>query len=615
MKKLLFILLITGLQINSSSGQNVDGPYFVCLDGSTYTWDIDVPRDCYKYSWSIVPKIAADSTKYTLKNGKTNETFQVEFNNGESLNVTIKCVVKSKEQGVFCGAADYQTGITTSRSVQVGYGGPIQTSDIIQVSPSTCGDQTSISLEGPQYYHANAYEWTLPSGWTANTLNAKNITAYPNGANGGSIAFKVTYFDFLYQEECIDNFDGTFEHSKSKSAVFNLHSLSTLTVNPDEELEVSEVPQITYTANSPKPLSGASYYWVLPCGWETTDGKIGSFYSTKSITVNPSGYTGGNITVKANRSCDGVVKSSNTLSKNYDIVSASANSINGPKIVCTSNSVFSLPGQPGGTTTTWTATPTSLFQATSGTGISFTTQAKAGVSGNATITANVQGSCGNLVLTKSVSAGSPSPGWITGNSSICLTEANYYTMPKLDYNTSYSWTVRTTSGGLVPRGSFIVQQQPAGFYGSKVKLLANITGNYRIYCTVTISENGCNYTHSVYKNITVNVPGTAGCNGMPEFADPSGNFTVYPNPSDDYIEVCYCSAETDTKSSINSSASEVTVPAYELKLFNDQQKIVKHSTKSNIPVTTIDIADLPAGNYFLHIITETETDKRQVFVQ
>ena len=83
-------------------------------------------------------------------------------------------------------------------------------------------------------------------------------------------------------------------------------------------------------------------------------------------------------------------------------------SISGPSLVCTSNRTFTVQNVPQGVNVTWSVSPASLFAVDTGTGNSFATRAAfSSSSGQGTVTATLQGPCGNIELTKDVWMGKP----------------------------------------------------------------------------------------------------------------------------------------------------------------------------------------------------------------
>ena len=82
--------------------------------------------------------------------------------------------------------------------------------------------------------------------------------------------------------------------------------------------------------------------------------------------------------------------------------------ISGPSLVCTSNRTFTVQNVPQGVNVTWSVSPASLFAVDTGTGNSFATRATfSSTSGQGTVTATLQGPCGNIELTKDVWMGIP----------------------------------------------------------------------------------------------------------------------------------------------------------------------------------------------------------------
>jgi len=87
----------------------------------------------------------------------------------------------------------------------------------------------------------------------------------------------------------------------------------------------------------------------------------------------------------------------------------------------------------------------------------------------------------------------------------------------------------------------------------------------------------------------------------------SGYFSVFPNPSNEYLDIVI-----EDKNAVESNdklKSEI-----EIKLFNNSQKQVI-DTKTKSKKTRIDTSTLPKGTYFLHVGIKDDIHKRQIVIE
>ena len=102
---------------------------------------------------------------------------------------------------------------------------------------------------------------------------------------------------------------------------------------------------LTYSTAS---VAGANYTWTLPVGWTGTS-------TSNSITVNPNGNSGGNITVTPSQSCGNITTRSLAVTT-VSSVPATPGSIVGNSNVCSNsnNLVYSVPEVSGASSYIWT---------------------------------------------------------------------------------------------------------------------------------------------------------------------------------------------------------------------------------------------------------------------
>jgi uncharacterized delta-60 repeat protein len=332
------------------------------------------------------------------------------------------------------------------------------------------------------------------------------------------------------------------------------------------------------TTYSVAAVSGAtSYIWTLPGAWSGAS-------TTNSISAIASANSG-SITVKAQNSCgSSSVQSLAVIVKTIPITPAT---ISGNSTICSSSSnTYSVSAVSGATSYIWTL-PSGWSGASTTNSISVIASA---INGNITVKAT--NSCGSssvqslAVIVKTIPV---TPATISGNSTICLSSSNTYSVSAVSGATSYIWTLPSGWSGASTTNSIsviasaingnITVKATNSCGSSSVQSLAVIVKT--IPATPTISQAGLILTSSGstgnqwYKNgtlisgataqtYTVTTNGTyhvlvtiAGCTSIPsasvaiinvgiEEIDNAYLFTIYPNPNEGTFDITFKVSETST---------------------------------------------------------------------
>jgi hypothetical protein len=215
-----------------------------------------------------------------------------------------------------------------------------------------------------------------------------------------------------------------------------------------------------YSSNtySISPVTGAtSYIWTLPSGWSGS--------STGTSISATAGANGGTITVKASNSCNSGPASSLGVSTNS--VPSQPGSISGPTAVClyTANT-YSISPVSGASSYTWTL-PTGWTGNSTSTSIAATS----GTSGG-TISVTANGSCGSgsaRTLNVSVTNLPPTPGTISGPSSVCQGSTYTYSTSPVSGASYYIWYIPSGWSGNSSTTSLTVV---AGSNGGRIEVEA-----------------------------------------------------------------------------------------------------------------------------------------------
>lgn len=264
------------------------------------------------------------------------------------------------------------------------------------------------------------------------------------------------------------------------------------------------------------------------------------------------------------------------------------NIISGTSVVCTSQN-YSIPNLPAGLTVSWVASPDGVANiSTSGTSATLTRISN----GTITLTATVQSTCGNVNVVKNqIHLGGTPPTIydVSETTPICPGQINYaYNGESTDGY--YNWQV---SGGTIISGQ---GTSTVGFYADPL-VPPNTSSTLGLYLVI---HGECGY--EVSKGISIPVTNCSGGGGT--------NWSVFPNPANDAMTVKY--QPLKGRSDLGES---FTVPPFEVNVTNEEGRLlIDTKNSSGNDHITLNTANLPTGNYFLHIKTEKEIIKKQILI-
>lgn len=208
-------------------------------------------------------------------------------------------------------------------------------------------------------------------------------------------------------------------------------------------------------------------------------------------------------------------------------------------------------------------------------------------SGGGQITATV--GTGDCAVASSVNvlggSGTPAtPSGISGADQIDPSGKEEYTVNNPNSNLTYQWQV---SGGSIVSG----QNQTTVFIDPNCPVPSNqMLVRVRAY-------NGCNYSGYASKSVDV-----LSC---------PNNFTVYPNPTNDFLNVAWSLDESPTT---EAQAHNVSAEAFAVQLYNPQNVMIAEAEAENGEVT-LDIHNHPLGVYVLHILHQSEVYTHEVLIE
>lgn len=252
------------------------------------------------------------------------------------------------------------------------------------------------------------------------------------------------------------------------------------------------------------------------------------------------------------------------------------NPIVGNYIVCTAGSTQTLSGAPAVSSFTWNATPSYLFQTSTGSGYSATLHAaNSTTSGLGTITF-LPGPCSGSTtpITKSVWVGIPAV-TVHGDPSPYPGQIYNYTASPWYLDGSgppYGWEV---SGGSI-------------FGGGGSLDFVSIYWLESGYVTLT-SQNFCGYNTST---LYIEPSTEGGCN-------PCQNGDAYPNPVSTILNI---DLNNDGRNRIE----------YTVTLSNEFEKVYSITTRGN--QANIPVHNLPNGYYYLSVASKSGTTTQRVYV-
>ena len=552
---------------------NVVGPYIVC-NGVTGPFD---------FYWSERANYQGEMVTYTVtdRSGQafnpadvsktvSNGVLTLAIGNIADIDIKIKMTVRLTN-----GARQSFIHI-----LQVGIGDEL-TSEMLSASTTSpqCRSNNYIYVSVDKVKVGGIdFIWTLPTGWTKVDGGTSNyITVQPDGIHIGDIkCYMVVDGDVFCNLG--NNYTGP-----ERSISFNFEPPNLVKDSPSGTNQFINFGSTSPVTFSVEPLSGATYYWSLPCDWKGPNGQTGTYVTTSSsVQFTPSGYSGPGeqLTVNASVDCAGTQMPSNNISWGFQWNSGQGPSISGPDLLCTTDTFyFSSSASPS---VTWSITPSYVASPSSGTG--GTANVSKNSNGDGTITFNY-GCVGNQrSISKDFHSGpySSSDYPISGPGSASCNQNVYYSIPQLVGVTSINWAW--------PGGWTYVS-------GQGTRYLALRTGTYGGVVAVGVN-NTCGQSGSYDTHYT----SVYGCYG------PFG-YNIYPNPASSELVI----ELTDLKTGELVSYNEFNIG--QILIINNKHEIVfkkQYKGLDNRRVT-VDLRNIKAGTVYVKVkVGEYEFTERVI---
>jgi hypothetical protein len=417
-------------------------------------------------------------------------------------------------------------------------------------------------------FYVTTYQWEVPSGWTITNQNysASNVKAYidvrPDNCTGGTIRVRA-------KNPCGEYYSNWSPVITVARTIPTPGDIS----GPDFVVCTNTTPvQFSVTA-----VTGAtSYVWTKPSGWSGTS-------TTNSITLTPSGTTGGNVTVKA----EGCNLQSTTASVKPISLQffnpSNPPTITGPSVIPCTGATFTLNNLPAGATATWLASP-GYFYSNSGSGTSASlTPYDLSSGGPGTVTFTIHTACDDFQVQSnnfSVQGLLPSAIYFTNSENegmyFCSSSyGNYFEIESGASGTSYEARLLDITGQTVLYTSSVTNYQ-----AGTPNLWDYYPSSDGYYVFEVRGTNECGSTDWVGTEV--------------EYVNCSSLFTVYPNPADNYVNIeMYADKMTETE-------IETKTEAYQITIVDDTgTEVLKASSKNKKQL--VDTSHLKNGRYILRI--------------
>ncbi|MCM8569045.1 T9SS type A sorting domain-containing protein [Gramella jeungdoensis] len=369
-------------------------------------------------TFSIAPVDRATSYIWTLPSGWTGSSTStsIDVNTGAVGNNKIIKVRAVND----CGESS-----DASLSVNVGPGKPTIPSAISDPGLICEGDEITLSVTNDP--NVNSYTWTVPSGWTITNGQGSNqitVTAGNYGQNGTVSVYSTN--------DCLDSDESSTSLSINEPTPGQPASISgDALVCPGVDA-VYSIADVQYAD---------SYEWILD--GNTADGITGTSFIFNSTTVGDQ-----ILEVIAKNECGSSTASSKTISVDNGTPDATAiTETNGSANFCPGETgiIFSVPTDTKIDTYSWQVPSGWGITAGSGTNQITVTAGQIGNDGQVQFTGS-SNDCGSVTATYDVFVKDPAPitgsETITGETSVCHNATGLiYSIPSIQYATSYTWTV------------------------------------------------------------------------------------------------------------------------------------------------------------------------------
>jgi len=274
----------------------------------------------------------------------------------------------------------------------------------------------------------------------------------------------------------------------------------------------------------------------------------------------------------------------------------SSYSISGASSICNSQNNYTINGLPAGTTVNWSANPTNIVNISVNNNTATLTPIG---NGSINLSATVTSACGSTIVTIPVGVGTPpTVTSISATMSGACRNGGYQdwylqATPSNPNATNWRWTVDNPSSGY-----YYIQNPNSASTFVTVSGGGGVSVTYTDPCGNPSARNG----------VTIYSP-----------CGRAGSIVSYPNPANNEMTVQYATASPTPQTSaatLSAGASTKTLNSFSVELYNDKGKVLRSGKTGNGNQNVVlSTADVPNGNYFLHVIDGKEVIKKQVVIQ
>jgi hypothetical protein len=547
-----------------------------------------VQGSCGVRTWTVTKGIILDPSTNAEVTTITGNSVDVRWNDETSigtLKVTVKCGTETfvEEKSYVIRSVKEETPQNFRLFV-----GPISLCSTNQVAlsvdhmyvPNT-GGASSVTLR-----EVDGYEWEIPSGWSGSSSTNQLFLTPSNGCVDGSVRVRG-YID------CGSRRYSNWSQSLNPR-VIQPFAITAPGSADSYALQCGSTSDVTFTATS---ISCASNYtWTFPAGWRSGGVASPVITTANTITLTPlatpanESLVQGSLTVTANLgSCNR--QSSLTLGYNDPLLSNPVFTSGNTQLICNSSSTSMTinPVNEAGSYTWYTYGPNLKVNGIVATSASPTTTTSTSItlSLNRSIGENdllyvkasrSNGCAGSPYVFRNLWLGKPMPidaiaQGLDANGPFYLCQNQTYQFNAFDYGnfspvTNYTWSVSPVHTIMSYNGS--------GNVSANIKLGG--TGLIDNTSVSVYASNACGVSPT--KTVTI-YQGQVGCVGGPI------GFSVFPNPTTEYIEIEYTGEESASRE-------------YEIQL-SDDTGAEKMKVKTKEKKSRLSTQELKKGIYLVKI--------------
>ncbi|GEO07078.1 hypothetical protein AAE02nite_47420 [Adhaeribacter aerolatus] len=371
-----------------------------CASQSSLTYSIAAVAGATSYAWTV-------PAGWTITAGQGTTTITV------TAGVTSGNIAVAAVNG--CGSTQPRTYAVIASTAP-----PAQPAAITGNSGPCIGVSATYSVTAIS--GVNAYNWTVPTGWTITNGQGTNTITVTTGSNAGTIAV-------------------TAANGCGISTATNL-PVNPITNTMPGNITGATAPCAASTGNSysVEAVPGAtSYTWTVPAGWTINSGQ-----GTTNITVT-AGNNPGNVTVTVFSDCGpSTTKSLAVSPTNKPEIPGEITGTTKQPCASQSSLTYSIAAVAGATSYAWTVP--AGWSITAGQGTITITVTAGATSGNIAVAA-INGCGAGIAATLAVTPSTTVPAEplsIIGKENPCVSETNVtYSVNPVAGATGYAWTVPT----------------------------------------------------------------------------------------------------------------------------------------------------------------------------